>query len=59
MLLTEETLANRLDGINMGNDNYNPMLALDVIRKVNTFLSDLVKRTSCIVDYCDSCLNFP
>ncbi|XP_071148173.1 serine-rich adhesin for platelets-like isoform X3 [Mytilus edulis] len=40
MLLTEETLANRLDGINMGNDNYNPMLALDVIRKMTELLRE-------------------
>ncbi|CAC5368270.1 unnamed protein product [Mytilus coruscus] len=40
MLLTEETLANRLDGIHMGNDNYNPMLALDVIRKMTELLRE-------------------
>jgi hypothetical protein len=30
----EQMLANRLGGINMGNDNYNPLLALDIVRKV-------------------------
>ncbi|XP_062583894.1 uncharacterized protein LOC134245638 isoform X2 [Saccostrea cucullata] len=31
---TEQLIANRLGGLVMGNDNYNPLLALDVIHKM-------------------------
>ena len=31
---TELLLDNRLGGINIGNDNFNPLLAMDIIHKV-------------------------
>jgi hypothetical protein len=34
----EQLIANRLDGLVMGNDNYNPLLVLDIIHKVSFLL---------------------
>lgn len=31
----EQLIANRLGGLVMGNDNFNPLLALEIIHKVN------------------------
>lgn len=42
VLMMEQTLANRLGGINMGNDNYNPLLAMDIVRKMTELLREQI-----------------
>lgn len=38
----EQLIANRLGGLVMGNDNFNPLLALEIIHKVDKVTSPIV-----------------
>lgn len=40
----EQLIANRLGGLVMGNDNYNPLLVLDIIHKVSSLVQYISKQ---------------